>query len=130
MSAQTQRKLVEYISVTNAAMEKAAAVHDRMEKQAAAIEALLPTCVQALLDNERIEPHQEKQAMQALRDPVKALEILTKVAAHRNDAEKQHLGTGVDQTVTKTASTGTSGSSLRESDQRLWAGLGLPVPKD
>lgn len=120
-------KMADQIGFSNAALQKAAAFQDGVEKQAAACAALIPACVQALVDNERIEPGQAEKAAQMLKDPVKVLEILTKVAKHRNHSE-QGLGTPVDASNDKSASAG--GSKLSPADQKFWADMGLNVPAE
>ena len=129
MATTQQEKIADLIGHTHAQFTKIAAEKEAAAKQAAAVDALIPTVVAALLVNGRIEPHQQKAAAEALRDPVKTLEILLKTAAHRNESEEA-LGQPVPAT-TKAASAGaapTGGSALRESDQKLFSGLGLKVP--
>lgn len=87
-----QRELLDYIQVNGALMEKAAEVHARLEAEKAACAALIPEAVKALLDNERIEPHQKEAAERVLQDPVKVLEVLIKTANHRNLAEQTAVG--------------------------------------
>ena len=82
----TQEKMLDYIMVTDTIMQKTAAMVTEKEAQDKKITKLIPAAVQALLDNERIEPHQKEAAAKALKDPSKVLEILIKTAAHRNDA--------------------------------------------
>lgn len=119
-------KLAEYIGVTDAAMKKAAAFQQGIEKTAAAVEALIPGCLDALVENERIEPHQREKAAALLRDPVKVIEILTKVAKHRNHSENS-LGTSTPSSTDKQAGA-TGGSKLSPADQKFWSDMGLEVP--
>ena len=88
----TPEKMLDYIMVTDTIMQKTAALVTEKEAQDKKITKLIPAAVQALLDNERIEPHQKEAAAKALKDPSKVLEILIKTAAHRNDAERAQLG--------------------------------------
>jgi len=85
-------QIVEYIQLTGAVMEKAAALAAEKAAQDEKVQKLIPDAVKALLDNERIEPHQKEAAEKILTDPVKVLEVLIKTAAHRNDAERAKLG--------------------------------------
>lgn len=87
-----QQELLDYVQANGVLMEKAAEVHAQREAEKGACAALIPQAVQALLDNERIEPHQKEAAAQYLSDPVKVLEILIKTAGHRNQAEQQTVG--------------------------------------
>lgn len=129
-----QEKMVHQVGFANAALEKAAAFKTAQEKVAADCAALIPDTVKALIANERILPGQEKEAAEALKDPRRALQILTKVAAHRNASEANQLGHGVDaKGNTKTASAAAPASrsgGMKESDRKLWGGLGLQVPTE
>jgi hypothetical protein len=130
-------KVLDFVQVTGAIMEKTAALVATKEAQDKKVAALIPQAVKALLDNERIEPHQKEAAEKVLRDPAKALEILIKTAAHRNDAERARLGQPVPANGRqKTA--GSNYSSLsdgyvgrrsspgeKESDRAFKAGLGV-----
>lgn len=130
------QKIIDHIGYSNAALEKAAAAQ---EKQAAAqreIESLIPACVDALVANQRIDSTEKQAAAELLKDPVKAIQLLTKVAAHKNAAEISRLGSSTGG-QTKTAShnslsspyVGARSSGMKESDRRLFAGLGMAVPE-
>lgn len=130
----TEQKIVEMVTQTNHVVKTAAAVVTEAEKTAEAVKARIPACVKALVDNERIDAADAEKFAAALRDPVKAIELLCKVAGHRNTGEAQRLGTPVDGNGAqqKTASEhnpSRRGDSLRESDRRLFTGLGLAVPQ-
>jgi hypothetical protein len=47
------------------------------------------------VDNERIEAHQKEALAAALQDPVRAMELVIKLASHKNAAEMSRLGTPV-----------------------------------
>ena len=110
-------KVVEYINVSSIALEKAAADQSAKEAQTAKIAALIPKVVNALVDGERITEDQRQKAAQVLRDPVQVLELLTKVAVHRN-ADEQTLGKGVDA-QTKQANASGNGSYDSTQDPRV-----------
>lgn len=130
-------KVLEYVQVTGAIMEKTAVMVAEKEAQDKKVSALIPQAVQALLDNERIEPHQKEAAEKVLQDPVKVLEILIKTAAHRNDAERARLGQPVPAGKTKQGSASgysslndgyvgrRSSPGEKESDRAFRAGLGV-----
>jgi len=88
-------KVIEYIGYSAAALEKAAAAMTQQEAQQQKVAEFIPTAIDALLSGERIDEDQREKAAAALADPVKALEILTKVAVHRNASERA-LGTPVN----------------------------------
>lgn len=130
------QKMIDYIGYSDAAMTKAAAVMQEQEAQQEKLAALIPQAVNACVENERIEPHQKEALAAALKDPVRAVELVVKLAAHKNAAEMARLGTPVE---TKTAgytpeSSLTSGyvgardGRLKASDVRLFTGLGLNPP--
>ena len=143
----TPQKVVDLCGYASAALEKASEVMDHQEKQAAAVAELAPKVAQALVENQRIYPSQVKEAVAQLKDPVRALEILMKVAGHRNDEELAKLGQGVDGNGnTKTASApggngngyssltdphvGRKDGRLKQSDINLFTRLGLNPPTE
>ncbi len=101
-------KVLEYIEATGAVLEKSAALLTEKEAQEKKCATLIPTAVEALLSNGRIEPHQTKEAAELLKSPAMALEILIKTAQHRNDAERSKIGQPVDAGQTKKANAGYS----------------------
>jgi hypothetical protein len=144
MSQQTQttaEKVIDMIGFSSAALTKAASSMAAKEAQDAKVAALIPAAVEALIQNERIAPHQKEAAAEALRDPVRALELITKLAGHRNTAERQ-LGTPVPQdgqqkqagydparSLTSSHVGARSSGHIKQSDVALWRGLGLTVPQ-
>lgn len=134
-------KVIEHIGYSSAALEKAAAEKAAWEAQQQKVAALIPAAVDALVSGERIEEDQRQKAAEALRDPVKALEILTKVAVHRNASERA-LGQPVaGDGKTKAASAGggqynsltdphVGGRTTRvkQSSLNLFSRLGLTPP--
>lgn len=136
-------KVVEYVGYTGAVIEKAAAQENRLKAQRAKVAALIPAAVNALVANGRIREDQCTKAAEALADPVQALELLTKVAAHRTADELAQLGTGVPTTgTTKTASAndparsltnpnvGARSTMVKQSDVNFFRKLGLPAPTE
>jgi hypothetical protein len=133
---QLVQKIVDYIGYSDAAMTKAAAVLQERDAQTEKLAQLIPQAVSACVQNERIEPHQKEALANALRDPVRAMELVIKLAAHKNAAEMSRLGTPVAE---KAASYDPSGSltsgyvgardgRLKASDIKLFTGLGLNPP--
>ncbi|NDD52771.1 hypothetical protein EBZ39_02635 [bacterium] len=130
------QKIIDYIGYSDAAMTKAAAELKVRDEQQEKLAKLIPAAVAACVDNERIEPQQKEALASALRDPVRTMELVIKLAAHKNAAELARLGTPV---ATKTAgydpsSSLTSGyvgardGRLKASDVKLFTGLGLNPP--
>jgi hypothetical protein len=130
------QKIIDYIGYSDAAMTKAAADLKVRDEQQEKLARLIPAAVKACVDNERIEAHQKEALDAALRDPVRAMELVINLAAHKNAAEMSRLGTPV---TTKSAgydpmSSLTSGyvgardGRLKASDFKLFTGLGLNPP--
>jgi hypothetical protein len=132
-----QEKVLDFINCSGAVMEKAAQMQSEKDARDTAIAELIPQAVQALLENERIEPHQKEAAERILRDPVQALKVLIKTAHHRNDAERATLGKPVAPAgQQKRASVNSTNGAYvgakvpegdKESTRALKAKLGLPV---
>lgn len=130
------QKVIDYIGYSDAALTKAAAVLDEKTAQQEKIAALIPAAVKACVEHERVEPHQKEALEHALRDPVKAIELVTKLASHRNAAEMARLGTpvgekaaGYDPTTSLTSGyVGARDGRLKASDVKLFTGLGLNPP--
>lgn len=132
------QSVIDYIGYSDAALTKAAAVIDAQNAQHEKVAALIPSAVEACVENERVEPHQKEALAKALTDHAQAIELLTKLAAHRNSAElAPRLGTPVGQQ--KAASYDPSNSltsgyvgardgRLKASDVKLFQGLGLNPP--
>lgn len=130
------QNIVDYIGYSDAAMTKAAAVIKEREEQTEKLAHLIPEAVKACLENERVEPHQKEALAKALENPVRTMELVIKLAAHKNAAELARLGTPV---ATKTAGYDPSNSltsgyvgardgKLKASDIKLFQGLGLNPP--
>ena len=81
------QKIVDYIGYSDAAMTKAAAVLAERDEQAEKLAHLIPEAVKACVEHERIEPHQKEALAKALANPVQAMELVIKLAAHRNAAD-------------------------------------------
>lgn len=130
------QKVIDYIGYSDAAMTKAAAVLQERDVQNEKVAALIPAAVKACVENERIEPHQKEALAAALQDPARAVELVIKLAAHKNAAEMARLGTpvgekaaGYDPTSSLTSGyVGARDGRLKASDVKLFTGLGLNPP--
>lgn len=134
-------RVVEYVACTGAALDKAAAAMDIQKRQQQKIAELIPKAVDALVSGERIEESQREKAAEALRDPVRTLELLIKVAVHRNVSE-QRLGQPVDQRQPYKAAShdpsrslhgpfaGRRTTQVKQSDVNLFTRLGLDLPSN
>jgi hypothetical protein len=125
-----ERDIVDLVGFSNQAVKLAAAAQTAMEKQAADCKALIPACVAALVKHERIDPSEAEKCAKVLENPVQVLQLLTKLAEHRNTAEKQSLGTPIDSEKTAAAGGTSRRGGLSEADRRLWVGLGLVPPSE
>lgn len=131
------QKIIDYIGYSDAAMTKAAATMQAQEEQSTKVASLIPAAVKACVENERIEPHQKEALEQALRDPVATMELVVKLASHRNAAELGRLGQPVGQQKVASYDPNTSLTSgyvgardgrVKASDVKLFTGLGLNPP--
>jgi hypothetical protein len=130
------QKIVDYIGYSDAAMTKAAAVIKEREEQAEKLAHLIPEAVKACVENERIEPHQKEALAKALENPVRAVELVVKLASHRNAAEMSRLGTPVTEKAASydpsnsltSGYVGARDGKLKASDIKLFQGLGLNPP--
>lgn len=130
------QKIIDYIGYSDAAMTKAAADLSVRAEQQEKLARLIPEAVKACVENERIEAHQKEALDAALRDPVRAMELVIKLAAHKNAAEMARLGTpvatktaGYDPTSSLTSGyVGARDGRLKASDVKLFTGLGLNPP--
>lgn len=117
MATANQTDLLNTFAAYGAMIEKTSAMLEEKKAQDNKIAALVPQAVESLLANERIEPGQKEAAALALQDPVRALEILIKVAYHRNQTEKAKIGSPVAPRQ-KTASASNSLTSSYVGDRR------------
>ncbi len=131
------QKVIDYIGFSDAAMTKAASVLTAQEAAQEKVARLIPEAVKACVENERIEAHQKEALAAALQDPVRAMELVIKLASHKNSAEMARLGTPVSSVKTAgydPSSSLTSGyvgardGRLKASDVKLFTGLGLNPP--
>ena len=134
-------KVLEQIRVSDTVLQKAAAAEKTQQEKQAEVAARIPDVVDALLRNERIQPSQQEKLAGMLHDPVKVLELMVKVADHRNADEVAKLGQGVVGGE-KTASVASNPSNsltnpfvgirntrVKQSSVNLFRGLGLADPE-
>lgn len=124
----TAEKVIDLIGYSQAALTKAHQRIQALEKQAAAAASKIPQVVEALVENERIDPTQREKAAQQLRDPARALEILMAVARHRNAAELSHLGKPAEKVAEhRSPIVGQRRYGPSEADIRYFERLGLQL---
>lgn len=144
-------KVIAHVEVTSTALEKAAAAEQARTEKQAEVSALIPKVCDVMLEHDRITPQQREKLAEMLADPVKVLELMIKVAGHRNQDELARLGSGVDpnqpgQVKTAGASANGNGSvynpadsltdpnvgarttRIKQSSVNLFRGLGLEPP--
>jgi hypothetical protein len=131
------QKVIDYIGYSDAALTKAASAIQTQEEQTEKLASLIPAAVAACVENERIESHQKEALEKSLHDPVRTMELVVKLAGHKNAAEMARLGTPVgqqkaasyDPTASLTSGyVGARDGRLKASDIKLFTGLGLNPP--
>lgn len=135
-------QVIDTFQAVSAALEKAERADLEKEAQLRQVRELIGEATHACIENGRIASEDSEKLAQALLDPVKALKVLIKVAAHRNVAEVSHLGQQVDaagkRTEGRTKQASVVGSvdspycgarvpHQKPSDLALFRGLGLAV---
>lgn len=131
MSQLNAEKVLETIQISATALDKAE--RELGEKRAADVKvaALIPSVVDALIANERIDPADREKAAEALKDPARALEILIKTADVNNTIRPRQLGSAVTEKKASTYDSlndpyvGRRTSEERESDRAYLRGLGI-----
>lgn len=132
MSQFNADKVLETIQISATALDKAEAELNVKRAADVKVAAMIPTVVDALIANERIDPADREKAAAALADPARALEILLKTADVNNTIRPRQLGTAV--VTEKTAGAydslndpyvGRRTAEPRESDRAFLRGLGI-----
>lgn len=132
MPKSLQEKVLDYIQVTGAALEKAEKQAETKQAAEQTVKEMIPGVIETLLRNGRIEPNEKTAAAELLKDPIMVMKLLSKTAEHRNAEEAAQLGTQ----TTKQASAHVMGSlnspyvgvrtsGEKESDRVLFERLGL-----
>jgi predicted GIY-YIG superfamily endonuclease len=80
--------------VTNELMRRLQVQTEEKTAKVAAVEQRAELVVQALLDNDRIEPHQKEAVLKTIRrgDPAVLMDVIVKAAGSRNVKEASHIG--------------------------------------
>lgn len=137
-------KVLEVIGYGNAAVEAAATKIAAVDAEQEKVAALVEQAVEAMVSGERILDNAEQRAKVAeiLKSPSQTVELLTRVATHRNTSETS-LGQPVDPGRVKQGAAGNGRQSydsltdprpgmrttlIKQSDARLFSGLGLNQP--
>jgi hypothetical protein len=140
-----QEKVIEYITVSSTALEKAAAFEKAAADKQTEVDALIPSVCDVMVQHERIQPNQREKLAAALKDPARALELLIKVAGHRNKDEIARLGSGIEANgqVKQASANGRTSSpsdslnspnvgarttAVKQSDVNFFKGLGIAAP--
>lgn len=102
MTAQltSNQKVLDFVKRAGALINTAEKRASHWAQKEAAVKALIPDVVEALISSGRISEHLRDKAAQHLTDHVKALELLASVATYKTDAERAHLGEPVSSTKT------------------------------
>lgn len=126
-------RLVEYISVTSAGLQKAASLERQVEKTAAEVDGLLPQVLDVLEQFGRILPSEREKTAKALKDPAEALRFMLKLAGHRNADEMAKLGSAAGPATAPTSQfpprnhPGMRTGQMKESDYKWFKHLGITI---
>jgi hypothetical protein len=90
-------KVVDYVGYSSVALEKAAAAEAAREQDRAKCAGLIPQVVDVMVEHDRIEPGQRDELAEKLASHENCLELMVKLAGHRNASEMSHLGQAVRQ---------------------------------
>jgi DnaJ-domain-containing protein 1 len=85
-------KVLEFVDMSAAMAEKAASALSRQEQMVKQAAELIPTAVDELLKAKLIEPEEKQAALDALKDPVRVLQVLIKTARSKQDSNAITLG--------------------------------------
>lgn len=85
-----ENKVLDLVTAAGALGEKVAADEAGREKLAAAVEERIPDVIASLVAHDRIGPGDREKVARILRDPVRTLDLIEKLAAHR--AEPTTMG--------------------------------------
>jgi len=84
----------------------------------AAVAEAIPGAVKAMLENDRIYDHQQEAVAEKLAsNPVAAIEMLGKVAKHRNAAELAQIGNEVQAETKQAAARRITGAPVADFDE-------------
>jgi hypothetical protein len=88
----TQEKVLDLIDMSATLTEKAGEVLSRQEQTEKQAADLIPTAVDELLKARLIEPEEKQAALEALRDPVRTLQVLIRSARAKSADNTIALG--------------------------------------
>jgi hypothetical protein len=134
-------KVIEHLTLSAQAMQKAAQMEKSAAVKQAQVDKLIPQVVETMLKHERINPDQQVKLAEMLKDPAQTLELLIKVAGHRNKDELARLGDPMNKTASANGRpahnpansltsphVGARTTMVKQSDHSLFRGLGLSIP--
>lgn len=126
---------LQYIELTHAAIEKAAATIAAYESRDAAARAKVAAVCTALIDHERARPEEREKLAEVAANHERLLDLVVNLAAHRTPAEAGRLGQGQGSSAVKTAGHNSdrpfaAAKSKKQAGARLFQQLGLAVPAD
>ena len=110
------QKTVLFARVTGELMKRAQAADEARQKQAEAIAKQIPITVEALRAGERIMESEKEAVAQGLSDPITALDLMAKLAYHKNSDELRPTGGPAPGTQVKKASLHMCGAPVADWD--------------
>jgi hypothetical protein len=104
MASQLMQNALRLARVTGELIKRAQLAKQAQEQQAASVASRVPATVEALLAGERIYPEQKEAVAKGLTNHGACLDMLAKLANHRNDSEVALGRTVQSQPAVKKAS--------------------------
>jgi len=96
--AKSAEKVLQLARVTSELMNRFQSREEKTAAEKTAVASLVPAAVGALVEHERIFPNQKEDvATKIASSHAACIELITKLAAHRNASEVDQIGTQVGQ---------------------------------
>ena len=128
------QKVIDHVGYASAALDKAEQVVEEKRANDEKCTELIPDAVEALASKGLIEVNEKEAAAEALQDHAKAIEILTKTAERHEESAVGALGKPTQKAAAynSLASPYVGGrtTEIKESDLRLFEGMGIPLTEN
>jgi hypothetical protein len=114
----SNQKVLDFVKRAGSLIEKAEKREAALQQKEAAVAALIPDVVETLISNGHIDKTLRDKAASYLTDHVKALELLTSVAAYKSEQEVSRMGNPEKTASARSNDTSYRGGSVVAEDDR------------